>query len=449
VIFTAAPQREANASVRRQCRARVAALLLVAGLLSVQAACGDGPGTPRATGSASPSRTLAPSPTARPETPTPTVSPLAGTVTLWLNWEAREIEALRGLIDSFQIVHPHTEFRVTYFEAGDLLPSYQAAVAEGNGPSLLIGPDIWGPGLWEAGLIQDVTGLLAPGVRAGIHPLALEQVSYNGAMLGAPLELQGVVLYVNRALMPEPAATVDDLIPPDGLLAQSRGTQGALDYGMLYAASNLATCGGEVLLPSGEPGFAARVGTCWIGLMAHLARAGPVSFNSDADRDLFEAGRAAWMMEGTWALEELAIAIGPENLAIDPWPLYELTSTRMAGFVRTENAYLAAGLSTEDREASWEFMRYLLSSEVQGILAAPHGAAHLPAALGIWLSDPRMAQAMAAVLQGVPYPIEPDAALAAQPLERAIFAVLRQGTTPDLAVRRAVSDFRRLLAEAP
>jgi hypothetical protein len=56
---------------------------------------------------------------------------------------------------------------------------------------------------------------------------------------------------------------------------------------------------------------------------------------------------------------------------------------------------------------------------------------------------------MAAVLQGVPYPIEPDAALAAQPLERAIFAVLRQGTTPDLAVRRAVSDFRRLLAEAP
>jgi hypothetical protein len=94
-------------------------------------------------------------------------------------------------------------------------------------------------------------------------------------------------------------------------------------------------------------------------------------------------------------------------------------------------------------------MRYLLSSDAQGILAEPHGAAHLPTALGIWLSDPRMAQAMAAVLQGVPYPISPDAALAAQPLERAIFAVLRQGTVPDFAIRRALLEVRRLLAEAP
>jgi len=423
-------------------------VLLALFLLSALSACGAGPDEVGSALTQTPSPTAVPSATPIPLTPTPTRSPLAGTVTLWLNWEAREIEALRGLIDSFQGVHPDVIFQVTYFEAVDLLPRFEVAAADGMGPSLLIGPDIWGPGLWEAGLIQDVTGLLAPGVRAGIHPLALEQVTYDGAMLGAPLELQGVVLYVNRARMPEPAETVDDLIPPDGRLAQSQGTQGALDYGMPYAASNLVTCGGAVLLPSGEPGFGGRVGTCWIGLMAHLARAGPVNFNSDADRALFEAGRAAWMMEGTWALEELALAIGPENLAIDPWPLYELTGERMAGYVRTENVYLAAGLSAQDREASWEFMRYLLSSEVQGILAAPHGAAHLPTALGIWLSDPRMAQAMAAVLQGVPYPISPHAALAAQPLERAIFAVLRQGTTPDFAIRRALLEVRRLLAEA-
>jgi maltose-binding protein MalE len=370
-------------------------------------------------------------------------------VTLWLDWSAKEIEALRGLIDTFQSDHPNVTFRLSYFGEGDLLNRFESAVAEGTGPSLLIGPDVWGPVFWQAGLIQDVTGLLAPGVRAGIHPLALEQVTYQDVMLGAPLELEGVVLYVNRSRMPDPAETVDDLIPPDGRLAQSQGTQGALDYGMLYSASNLVTCHGQVLLPSGEPGFGGQPGVCWIGLMAHLARAGPVVFNSEDDRALFEAGRAAWMIEGTWALEDLALAIGPENLAIDPWPVYPLTGERMAGFVRTENIYLAAGLSPQDREASWEFMRYLLSSDAQGILAEPHGAAHLPTALGIWLSDPRMAQAMAAVLQGVPYPISPDAALAAQPLERAIFAVLRQGTVPDFAIRRALLEVRRLLAEAP
>jgi hypothetical protein len=56
---------------------------------------------------------------------------------------------------------------------------------------------------------------------------------------------------------------------------------------------------------------------------------------------------------------------------------------------------------------------------------------------------------MAAVLQGVPYPISPEAVRAGQPLERAIFAVLRQGTTPDFAIRRALSEVRRDLAETP
>jgi maltose-binding protein MalE len=387
--------------------------------------------------------------TAEPPSLTPSPPALAGTITVWLDWGSNEIEALRDLVETFQIDHPEVSFRLTYFQTDELLTRFQEAVPQGSGPSLLFGPDVWGPVLFDAGLIQDVTGLLAPGVRAGIHPLALEQVAYRGAMLGAPLELQGVVLYVNRSRMAEPAQTVDDLIPPDDLAARALGTQGALDYGLLYSVSNLETCGGEVLRPTGDPGFGGQPGVCWIGLMAHLARAGPVTFNSDDDLELFEAGRAAWMMEGTWALQRLALAIGPENLAIDPWPLYEVTGTPMAGFVRTENIYLAAGLSPQDREASWEFMRFLLSTGAQEILAAPHGAAHLPTAVGIYLSDPRMAQAMAAVLQGVSYPISPEAALAAQPLERAIFAVLRQGTAPDFSIRRALADARRLLSEAP
>jgi ABC-type glycerol-3-phosphate transport system substrate-binding protein len=420
-------------------------MFLAGGLLVALAGC---------TGGAEPTATItrippSPEPTPIPITPTATVSPLRGTVDLWLDWGPREIEALEGLIEAFQEEHPGVDFRLTYYEEAELLPRFEQAVPEGAGPTLLFGPDIWGPALWDAGLIQDLTGLLAPGVRAGIHPLALEQVTFEGAMLGAPLELQGVVLYVNRTRMPEPAETISDLIPADGLLAQLEGTQGALDFGALFSVSHLATCSGEVLLPDGEPGFAGRPGTCWLALMAQLARAGPVTFNSDTDRELFESGRAAWMFEGTWALDDLALAIGPENLAIDPWPVYEVTRKPLTGYVRTENVYMAAGLSAEDREASWEFLRYLLSSEVQQILARPHGAAHLPTAVGIYLPDPRMSQAMAAVLQGVPYPISPEAAAAAEPLERAIFAVLRQGTTPDFAIRRALAEVRRDLAETP
>jgi ABC-type glycerol-3-phosphate transport system substrate-binding protein len=407
--------------------------LLLAGCRAAPAA------TPTPTAVPSPSPTLShpvPSPYTTGE-PTPATT-LTGHVSLWLDWGPAEMAALRILMEGFILANPGVEFDLTYYATAELQATFEAAAADGRGPTILLGPDVWGPLLWRANLIQEVSGLLAPGMREAIQPLALGQAVYGNAVLGVPLEMQGVVLYANRQLMPAPAGTVEDLL-------RSRG---APDLGFDFSGSQLATCGGAWIGEDGAPTFDGPAGVCWLELMTTVAQADPVTYNTDDDLALFEAGQAAWLLDGTWNRERLEDALGVESLAIDSWPIDDRTHTPLSGFVWTENAYLAAGLDPSDLAASWEFVRFLLSQEVQTTLSEVDGAAHLPAAAGIWLTDPLMEQAAAVVSLGTPFPIQPEIERYRGPVERSIFAILRQGAEPEIAIQRAAAEIRAALAPA-
>jgi ABC-type glycerol-3-phosphate transport system substrate-binding protein len=349
------------------------------------------------------------------------------------------MEGLTRVIEAFHGLNPGVEFVLSYFPTQDLRSAFEAAAAQGTGPSILFGPDVWGPVLWREGWVQDVADLLAPGVRAAVLPFALAQVTYGEVVLGVPLETQGVVLYVNRDLLPEPADTVTELLVPGGG-PDGGPIRGSPDLGLNFAGSQLAACEATLVTPGGEPAFAGAPGLCWLNLLKTIGLGSAPTYNTDDDLGLFEIGQASWIMDGTWNMERLLGSVGGETLAIDPWPVYEGTGSRLAGYVWTENAYLAANLAPEDLEASWEFIRYLISPEVQSILAEPGGARHLPAAAGVWVSDPLLSQAMAALSQGVPFPINLETAVYAEPVERAIWLVVRQGADPGAALQRALDE---------
>lgn len=373
-------------------------------------------------------------------TPTATVSPLSGRVSVWLDWDPREMSSLVRVVEAFRLLHPRVEFSLTYIPAVEIEASVANPAAGTAPPTLLIGPDAWGPGLWLSGRIQDVGDLFAPGMRQSLLPVAISQVVYREAVLGVPLELHGVVLFVNRQRMPTPAPDLSALI---NAAAQSRTT---LDYGFTFTGAFLRTCGTGLLDDKGDPAFGGEGGLCWLDLLRTLALAGPVVYNTDEDLEQFAAGEAAWLIDGTWQRQRLIDALGEDNLAIDPWPVYALRDEPLAGYVWTENAYLVEGLSSEDREANWEFVRFLVSAQAQQALADPEGAAHLPVTAGVLSEDPLMNQAMAVLEGGAPYPILPETALYGQPMERSIYAVLRQGADLHLAQLRALNRIRQDLA---
>jgi maltose-binding protein MalE len=332
------------------------------------------------------------------------------------------------------------EVSVSYFPADELQAAFESASSGSIAPSVLLGPAAWGPELYAQGLVQEVDDLVDPELRQAVYPIAWGQVAIEGALVGLPIELQGVVLYRNGKLAGEPAATLEDLIAA----AQTLSPQGAgLDFGFVYSASQLAACGGGLFGPEGEPGFGGSVGLCWLGLLTEFSRAGPVTFNSDQDLELFESGQVAWLMETTARADRLRQAIGESNLVVDPWPVYAATGDRMAGFVWTENAYLSAALDPKDLEVAWAFARFVVSPQAQRILSETLGIGHVPVLQSLEVDQPRLSQARAILSRGVPMPRTQDLTPIAEALEWAARVVAVQGGDPAVALEGALGLLRQ------
>lgn len=383
-------------------------------------------------------------PTTAPATPTafptqapPPTSSVKGKVTLWLSWDPLELATLQQVITVFQERYPEVTFAIAYYPEEEFRAAVAGVALEENAPSIFFAPSNWGPKLWQDGVIMDLTTIADVELQATINPLAWSQVEYDSVILGLPIEMLGVFLFRNRSLVQEPAATLDELISVTQKLKDERDIGAGLDYGFTFSVSQLAACDGNLLDENGELAVNNEIGICWLKLLRSLRDAGQVTFNTDDDLHLFETGKSAWLIEKSSEVPHMEKVVGVNNIAVDPWPIYNETGKRLAGFVWTENAYLVEGSTPVDLEASWAFMRYLLTPEAQLILSDPDGAYHLPVLNGLELTDVLQAQMSASLPSGVSLPLVVNLDLYYEPLEGAVRWMAIHGATPELALDTA------------
>ncbi len=377
--------------------------------------------------------TPAPLPTLTPE---PTILPTRN-ISIWLAWQLHELQGLYGVIERYQENHPEIEFGITYRKPEELLPAYEIAAAQGNAPSILIGPSLWGPALREKGYILNLSPLLDPGMESDVHAIAWTQAAEGSQLFGLPLELQGFVLYRNRTLAPDPVAGVREWVEVVSQYQDDEMDGLNFDLDTDISLPLVSACGIELLDDRDQLILFEEGGPCWLVLLTQMADLGRVLIESDEEVELFKQGRSAWLIGSTELRAELTEAIGVTNLKVDPWPLYESTDLPLRGFTWSENAYLAAGSTDLDLEASWQFLRFLFGPSGQEILGDPGGAAHIPTTSALELTDELMLEASAMLRAGVPYPIQGELDLVKGPLISAIQAVVLQGSEPEFALRLA------------
>ncbi|MGD2105770.1 MAG: extracellular solute-binding protein, partial [Anaerolineae bacterium] len=338
-------------------------------------------------------------PTPVPPTPTPEPKGATGTITLWHAWKETEIDALNEVIAAFQEENPDVQFDVLYVPFDDLRGKYETAVATGGGPTVLIGAADWGPALYDAELVADVSGLASTEFLRTINAAALGAVKYKGALIGLPQTIKGVVMFRNKEIIAEAPATFDDLVAAAQAATEGDVVGADLEYGFFFSAAHLDGLGGQLMDRNGDPLFNDEKGVEWLNLLNSFKEAGPTEYYTDNDVNLFKAGQAGIVIDGTWNMTGLADAIGADNLAIDPWP------EPMSGYVQTENIYMSTNAEGDDQAATWAFMDFFLSPEAQAILTK---AGHIPAASGVEVTDPLMAQAVEAFAGGAAFPVIPE-----------------------------------------
>jgi maltose-binding protein MalE len=181
------------------------------------------------------------------------------------------------------------------------------------------------------------------------------------------------------------------------------------------------------MTPEGDPAFNTEEGVAWAELLDRFTEAGPAEYYTDNDVNLFKAGAAGIIIDGTWNMNDLAAAIGEDNLIVDPWP------AGMSGYVQNDNIYMGANAVDNDQAATWAFMKFLLTPDAQKLIA-DNNKGYIPSVAGVEVPDRLRQEAVAAFAAGTAFPVIPEMGAYWGPMDNALKAVFDQGTDPATAL---------------
>ncbi len=290
---------------------------------------------------------------------------------------------------------------------------FQQAAAAGKGPDLLIyAHDRIGEWI-GGGLLHAVT----PSRRLldDIDPLAWKGFAYRGRLWGYPYAIEAVTLIYNRALVPEPPRSFDEVFALDARLSRQGRKAILWDYTNCYFTwPLLAAHGGYAFKARPDGTFDARdTGVDNAGalvgarLLERLLKEGlmPAGSGYPEMESALAQGRVAMTINGPWAWLNLRRAGIDFGVAKIP----SVGGKPAAPFVGIKG--IVINRSTAQREAAVEFVEnYLLALPgLQAIdRAEPIGAPASRAFYAELAVDPRIAGIMASARDGVPTPSVPE-----------------------------------------
>jgi maltose-binding protein MalE len=384
---------------------------------------------------------------------TPTQVTVSGTISIWHSWKDEQLPALLNQIAAFQGEHPGVQFDVTYIPSIDLRASYEQAALNGRAPDLLLAPAEWGAALYDQGIVADVSSLVGDELIGSINPAAFEASRYRDAITGLPVHIFGNVLYRNRKIIPTAPFSFDELVS-FAQAASQRETFGALlDRGLFFSGGHLEGIGGKLMNPDGSAAFNNEKGLAWVQLLQEFEKAGPTEFAEENDIQLFLESRLGLMIESSHRSQDLAEAIGVENLAIDPWPIYQ--EGTLSGFVQSENVYLNPQSLEEEQMVTWKFVQSLFTPEAQAGLAQ---VSLIPVLLPSrmisaggegQIADALIPQVMEALSGGATYPARPEMAIYTPYLDIALQSIFNGEASPAEALQTAADSIMAELAMLP
>jgi len=329
---------------------------------------------------------------------------------IWHSYSDTAADAFSEIIAAYTNIYSNVSIEQKYVDAMDMYSMFETAMAAGDGPTMimLVGGDR-SASLYDEGYLKDVSGLLSPSLYSNLNEHALEIAQYRDGILGVPFNINGVLLYRNAAIVPEPPSNWDDLIGKATAATAGDITGMVFETGLYFSVGHLYGLGGQLLDEySGEPLFLDDYGVAWLNAMQSVRDAGlPMVNYTEEDVDSFRDGKTGMIIDGNWNAQSMAEAIGAQNLVIDEWP------DGMSGFVQTELISLVNDpeMYKNEEAASIAFMEFLVSEQAQMIWADVACSNHdlssgVPVIKDLYVADPLVEMAMRAFSGGVPFPTQ-------------------------------------------
>jgi raffinose/stachyose/melibiose transport system substrate-binding protein len=205
-------------------------------------------------------------------------------------------------------------------------------------------PDVFtydtGPGF--GGVLAEA-GLLLPLEDAyqerdwGIYEWAKQRATYNGTVYGVPDQVEEIIVYYNKDLVPEVPKTVDELrqianeLKGQGIIPFAFGNQEQWPAGHLFSIGVSNVLGREgldnILYANGRwdiPEVEEAINLLFRGFVeSGYYPEGLSSLSSDGANALFYTGEAAMNPTGTWLVPEIVQTVQDFEVGFFPFPSIE------------------------------------------------------------------------------------------------------------------------------
>ncbi len=321
---------------------------------------------------------------------------------------------------------------------------FQAAAAAGKGPDVFCWPHDR-VGEWaKSGLIVPVRP--GPAIRAEVEDSAWRAFTYRGRLWGYPIAIEAIGLIVNRALVPEPPTTWDEVFALDQKL-KAQGKKAILwDYNKSFFTWPLLAGPGGVVFERDANGdyLPLKVGVNNAGALAgatllrRLVDEGvmPRGARYSDMESQFASGQVAMMISGPWAWDNAKKA--KIDFAVAPIPA--LDGRPAKPFVGVLGCMIAA--PSRHKDIAREFLeQYLMKVEHLKTVSAdvPLGTPAHKAYFRELSSDPAIRATMANAMAGEAIPNIPEMQRFFPAMDAALEAITQGRQSPKDALDGAAA----------
>ncbi|XYH96578.1 extracellular solute-binding protein [Sorangium sp. So ce1128] len=360
----------------------------------------------------------------------------AAPLRLWHAYRDDEARALGAIVAAFK--GEEVELLALPFDA--YASKLQAAIPMGEGPDLFIDAHERLGDYRARKLVAPVGDALEPGGEAVFQGPALAAVRQGGEIFGLPISQKCMALYMNTALVREPPAYLEDIAALAGTLPQGV-------YPLAYEASNayahmpiLAAFGGTMLDENDQFGFVGPGPERSLELVRSLIarRIVPEDANGALVTDLYNTGRAAFVISGPWFVGGLKDEAKQRSRVV-PLPKVRETGRPMRPFMTVEAVMLSP--QGAQRVEARALARHIAGA---GAAATRLEVARTPPVrsdVAVPADDAFIAAFTEQAKVAIPMPTSPAMRSTWEPSARAIRKVLRGDASPEVALSEAKHRF--------
>ncbi len=332
----------------------------------------------------------------------------------------------------------------------DIRTDFTNQVPTGEGPDITIGAHDWLGSLVQAGVVAPVD---LTDTASNFAPVSLDAFTYDGQLYALPYSLETIALVQNTDLVGEDApATWDDMIKAAKDAGADRPVviNTAGQTGDAYTMYGFQTSFGAPVFVSNADGYTTEVGMGgeagtafaeWLGANGEKGD-GYISTTIDYDtnNELFADGKAAYTVQGPWAIE----ALTAKDVPIKVNPIPSAGGETASPFVGVQGFYVSS--QSKNGLVAQEFLtKYLATYDAQKALyeADPRIPAWNELATEV-SSDPVIAGFVASSQNGVPMPNIPEMG-SVWDLWNAAQVQIIKGADPAKTWDKMVSDLEALI----